>query len=407
MADFGVTDSGFKRKDFAQLVTELEDRAREVFGDDINLGRTFEGFWIRLYAFGLAAVWKIIEGVFFALFPSSANGINLQRVLGLGGAKLKSAARSLVILSVAGTNDSVVSGSDTTGDLFQTAQGIKFQAIQNAVVANGVASFNARAVLAGISGNVASNSITQVVNPIAGIDSVNNDAVPFSAGADIEEDIDFRSRFFDGASGGGSSQPGIETLIEQDVEGVTNAVVVVNSSLSIDSNGIPAKAIELIVQGGEDQKVAEAYFGLIKSAGIAAGIEPFGNTLVLVQDQKGNTFPIPITRPVQRDIFITVNVEKGANFNDSQVSDIETQLIAHVGGDDTREGVTTILAGLNPGEDVKEFRLNGALDDIPNIEDIPDIFFDFSGAPTNKDNLVIDLREKAVTRNANIVVVFV
>jgi len=407
MADFGITNTGFKRKDFTQLVTELEDRARQLFDDDINLGRTFEGFWIRLYAFGLAAVWKIIEGVFFALFPSSANGINLERVVGLGGVKKKAAARSLIALTVTGTNDSVVTGDDDTGDLFQTAQGIQFRAIQTAVVASGVATFNARAVVAGIAGNVAIASVTEIVNPLTGIDTVTNAAVPFSAGSDIETDIDLRSRFFAGASGGGSSKPGIETLIVEDVEGVTNAVAVVNFTLVTDSDNIPPKAVELVVQGGLDSEVAEAYFGLIKSAGIAAGIEPFGNTLVIVQDQNENQFPVSFTRPTEKLVFITVNMVKGTNFKDAQVLDIETALISHVGGSDTKEGITTIFPGLDPGEDVKEFRLKGAIDDIPNIDDVTSILFGFSALPTASVNLPIDLRESADTLNANIVVNFV
>ena len=215
MADFGVTDTGFKRKEFSTIVKEMEDRARQLFGADVNLGRTFEGFLIRLYAFAVAAVWKTLEGVFFALFPSSAGGISLERVLILAGVKKKPASRSLVLLSVAGANDSTITGAvnGTPVDLFQTAPGIQFEAIQNATIANGVASFNARAITAGISGNVPADSITQIVNPIAGVDTVNNDNTPFSLGQDKEGDIELRDRFFSGASGGGSSQPGIEALL--------------------------------------------------------------------------------------------------------------------------------------------------------------------------------------------------
>lgn len=407
MADFGVTDTGFKRKEFSTLVKEMEDRARQLFGVNVNLGRTFEGFLIRLYAFALAAVWKTLEGSFFGLFPSSAVGILLERVLILAGAKRKPASRSLVLLSVAGTNDSTITGATdtTTGDLFQTGQNIQFEAIQSAVIANGVASFNARAITAGISGNVPADSIIQIVSPIAGVDTVNNDNTPFSLGQDKEGDIELRNRFFGGASGGGSSQPGIEALLEQEVEGVTRATVIKNSTL-IAKDGLQPKSVEAIVQGGLDQEVADAYFGLLNGSGHAAGIEPIGNTLVIVTDQKGNQFPIPITRATERQIFVSVNIVRLPKFLDEQVNDIKTALVQHIGGDDTVDGITTAFGGLFAGDDVKRFRLVGALDDIPNIDDL-ELFFDFSGAPTNQENLPIAIREQARTITANIVVNFV
>lgn len=407
MADFGVTDTGFRRKEFSTLVKELEDRARQLFGVNVNLGRTFEGFLIRLYAFALAAVWKILEGAFFGLFPSSAIGILLERVLILGGVRKKQASRSLVVLKITGVNDSTVTGAvnDTPGDLFQTAQGVQFEAIQDATIANGEASFNARAITAGIIGNVPAESIIQIVNPISGIDTVTNENTPFSLGTEKEGDIELRNRFFRGASGGGSSQPGIEALLEQEVEGVTRATVIVNNTL-IARDGLQPKSVEAIVQGGLDQAVADAYFGLINGSGLAGGIEPIGNTLVIVTDQKENQFPIPITRPLERQIFVTVNVIKGPNFKDEQVNDIKTALVQHIGGDDTVDGITTAFGGLDAGDDVKRFRLVGALDDIPNIDDL-ELFFDFSAAPTNQENLVIALREQARTVTANIVVNFV
>ena len=407
MADFGITNTGFKRKEFSTLVKEMEDRARQLFGANVNLGRTFEGFLIRFYAFALAAVWKTLEGSFFGLFPSSAVGILLERVLILAGVKKKPAARALVLLSVTGTNDSTITGATdtTTGDLFKTAQNIQFEAIQNATIANGVASFNARAVTAGISGNVPADSIIQIVNPIAGVDTVNNDNTPFSLGQDKEGDIELRNRFFSGASGGGSSQPGIEALLEQEVEGVTRATVISNTSL-IAKDGLQPKSVEAIVQGGLDQEVADAYFGLVNGSGHAGGIEPIGNTLVIVTDQKGNQFPIPITRAVERQIFVSVNIIKGAKFLNEQVNDIKTALVQHIGGDDTVDGITTAFGGLFAGDDVKRFRLVGALDDIPNIDDL-ELFFDFVDSPTNQENLPIAIREQARTVTANITVNFV
>ncbi len=88
------------------------------------------------------------------------------------------------------------------------------------------------------------------------------------------------------------------------------------------------------------------------------------------------------------------------------MNDIKTALVQHIGGDDTVDSVTTAFGGLFAGDDVKRFRLVGALDDIPNIDDL-ELFFDFAAVPTNQENLPIAVREQARTITANITVNFV
>jgi len=86
-------------------------------------------------------------------------------------------------------------GMISEGDLFATANDIRFEAIETkAVVANDTVAI--RAVVAGAAGNVAANTITQMPVTITGIAEVTNDN-PAVDGYDAEYDDELRDRYYE------------------------------------------------------------------------------------------------------------------------------------------------------------------------------------------------------------------
>ncbi len=84
-----------------------------------------------------------------------------------------------------------------TGTLVTTADGIQFKTTADVTMLIGQtlsALTPAQAVITGVTGNVLANTITQLLNPIDGIDSVNNPA-DASGGQDEESDEDYKERF--------------------------------------------------------------------------------------------------------------------------------------------------------------------------------------------------------------------
>lgn len=90
-----------------------------------------------------------------------------QRVRERTGIVRNPATKAIGVLNVTGT------GTITTGDLFQTAAGIQFEANETkAITTNGTV--NIQAVLAGSSGNIPANQINFIPVSISGIVSVTN-----------------------------------------------------------------------------------------------------------------------------------------------------------------------------------------------------------------------------------------
>lgn len=79
MASFGVTPDGFVLKTFEVIVSEAMDRAREMFGPDVDLSSTSPLRKIlEVTASEDAGLWRRVEDLYYAGFLSSAIGDDLD-----------------------------------------------------------------------------------------------------------------------------------------------------------------------------------------------------------------------------------------------------------------------------------------------------------------------------------------
>ena len=79
MADFGVTADGFVLKRFDVILGEAMGRARELFGDDLDLSATSPVRKIlEVTASEDAGLWRRLEDLYYARFLSSAIGDDLD-----------------------------------------------------------------------------------------------------------------------------------------------------------------------------------------------------------------------------------------------------------------------------------------------------------------------------------------
>jgi len=71
-----LNENGFQRKTYSDIVDEMEDKAKEQFGEDVNTSsRTPLGIIFRIIAWFLAGVWDIAERVYNSGFVSKSEGV--------------------------------------------------------------------------------------------------------------------------------------------------------------------------------------------------------------------------------------------------------------------------------------------------------------------------------------------
>lgn len=232
--------------------------------------------------------------------------------------------------------------------------------------------------------NAPAFSLTVIDTPVLGLDRVINfeDAM---LGRNRETDAEFRLRrnLTLQRAGAGTVEAIRSRLL--DLEDVTAAIVFENSSQVTDLNGRPAKSFEAIVQGGDNQAIADLLW-LVKPAGIAT----FGSITETITDSMNFTHPIKFSRPtniqIYCDLIITEDIE-GFPANGAQL--VEDAVIAYVNG-------------LGIGKDVIVYPgLIAAINPIPGIVDI-EVAIGIAPAPTLDDNIVIAANEVAQLDSSNI-----
>ena len=335
--DWGLTDAGFRRPTYAELLDALEYKAREVFGSKANLTvRSPLGIFLRIFAWMLNLLFSTLEDVYNSRFIDTAVGAslyNLGRALGL---RLLGAQKAVGYLTFTGENGVEV----PEGFLAETTAGMQYVTVSSGVIRDGEVTLPATAISSGPDGNTAEETITTITNPKLGIESVTN-VKPFEGGRNTETDAEFRERYYKSVDFAGGVN--IDAIIAEVYESVEAVIAVTGEENDTDfesASGLPPHSFEVVAYGGLDEEIAKAIFRRK-----AAGIQTFGNTTVSVLGASGQTFDISFSRPTPVKVWVRVtDLVTDQHFPLDGVEQIKRSLVSFIGGN-TR-------GGLNIGQDV-------------------------------------------------------
>ena len=93
--EWGLTERGFRRPTYTELLDALEYKARELFGSEANLTvRSPIGLFLRIFAWILNMLFSTIEDVYNSRFVDTAVGTSLYNLGKAIGLKLLSEQKS-------------------------------------------------------------------------------------------------------------------------------------------------------------------------------------------------------------------------------------------------------------------------------------------------------------------------
>ena len=145
-------------------------------------------------------------------------------------------------------------------------------------------------------------TLNTIVSNVNGLNRIINYATGITGRA-VESDAELRIDKSNRQRQASGNELAIQKEIEK-VPGVLYCRVYSNRTME-ENNERPPKSYEAIVIGGMDNEIAET----ILDKG-PAGIEPFGNTIVQVNDNAGMLWDIGFSRPKNRYIWIKIVIEK-------------------------------------------------------------------------------------------------
>ena len=379
-----LTDKGFERPDFNDLVAAQTARAKKIFGDTIDASEnSVMGKFIRLLCYDLDNAYQELEQCYYARFPNTASGQSLDRLVAFAAISRNPATPAYHNITFTGTAGAVI----PAGFLVSTVNDIQFHTILDLTIeSDGTVSGVVEANEAGTSGNVTVGSINTIVNPSANVSAITHTSID-EAGQDIESDIALRKRFTNTLAGGGSST---YASIKSELLRVpnVNSVIIIENDTDSTVEGLPAHSFCCYVDApdSQDQAIAEAIF---RKKPI--GITSVGSKSVQVKDDAGDYHTIKFNKVADVAIYCKVTIAKNSNFESSGTEDIKSAIINKINT-------------LSNGNDVIISSLYAPIMGIQGVMDITSLTLSIDGSTYSASNIAITSAQTAKTATDKIIV---
>ena len=388
---YGVTLTGFNKRDFNNLLVLIQDAFKAGFGNSIDLsGESPAGILANLMALIASLSWDGLEGVYNSEYQEFAEGVPLDNAMALTSNTRLDELKSNVVQTIVGTVGFVVDagfrmavdGDPTT--IFETTAQLTIPAGGTIDVNMVATEFGAKIALAG--------TLTDIITPLSGVTSGTNanDAI---VGRDNETDANFKLSAKNQKQKSGTSPiEGIRGAI-LDLDNIVQAIVNENDD-DIIVGGLEPHSIEAVVQGGDEDEIAEAIF--LSKAG---GIQTNGSISKVVTDSQGINHTIKFNTPTDKRVYVIVNITKNTD-------PLEGALYPADGDDQIKASIVSWGSAFAIGRDVLKDGASGIINPINEIAGIREVvvYFALTPAPAVNVPIVIANNELASFASGDITV---
>ncbi|MCM1544698.1 MAG: baseplate J/gp47 family protein [Ruminococcus sp.] len=376
-----ITETGFQRPTFSELLTELGDSAKLIFGEDIAIDdKSVFGKILRLIAYNTARFYEDLETAYYARFPHTATGVSLDRQCVFAGIKRNVAIASRHTVTFHGTRGYTI----PVGFEVSTRSGVNFVTESESIIGeSGEVSVVVMCTENGIIGNVSDGSIEVINAPDSDILFVDSSRL-LSRGEEEEKDIELRNRFDEAILGLGS---GTVDAIKGAVMRCANVrgCIVVENNTNETVDGLAPHSFVCYVSAPEASysEIAQAIFDK-KPIGILS----CGDTPVEVVDEAGGRHEISFSKVQNQPIYIKAVVS---------VQDC---------GDDLQKEIKKALSDkinkLSNGDDVILSSLYVPIYAIEGVKDVTSIQLSTDGNVYRAENIGVAVNMIAFSDEANI-----
>lgn len=387
----GLTEQGFYRPPYDEIVANMEQRAKEMLGEDIDTSETSVlGKFIRIISYDISETYETLEHTYYARFPNTASGISLDRLAVFAGITRNPPTASRHNITVTGTADTTVGMG---GLIVSTQDGITFYNENDFTIgSDGTVNVIVAATEYGTSGNV--DNIDVIVNPVTGVTSITYLGLE-ELGEDSESDLDLRKRFSVAVSGAGSCTiDSIRGSVARIPE-VESVNIVENNSSETDEDGRPAHSFELYVYGGDglEQEIAKAIFKK-KPIGIRAvttADEEYAVTKSVIDDA-GYSHSISFSKVAEILVDITVTIKTNVSYTSDGAVAIKNNLVKFVNN-------------LGVGASVVTSAMYSAIFDVSGVTEVVSVTQARTGEEQSTDTIYFSQNEVPITTATNITVI--
>jgi uncharacterized phage protein gp47/JayE len=353
---WGLSKTGFVRPNQAQLKEEIDQRQKELFGDDVNLSaKSPNGILSGILSWVVSLLWQTLEKIYHNGHVSEAEGVSLDYKTIEFNTSRNPEQYAETSLTFTGTPNYTI----LAGTRFETEKGVDY-ALKEDLTLDGSGNGTGEVVSLspGVIGNTFSSTITVQSEPNVDIFTVTNTIVA-TGGREEETDEELRNRLLNSGASNGSGTPNAILADVLAVTGVRAANITVNSTDAV-VNGQPAHSNHVFALGGDGQTIADALFKNY------VGLQFYGSSSFVVNDIGGNSHTISYTPAMAVNIFVDVTLTTDNTFQTDGAVQVKDAVVKLIGGT-ASDG--TLYTGLNMGDDVIYSRILATIMSIQGVED--------------------------------------
>lgn len=204
-----------------------------------------------------------------------------------------------------------------------------------------------------------SGSTLEILTPVVGLNSVTlnteNPNIIIGRLAETDDELRVRRQYSVGQTATTTMASMLASIYSLD--GVLHATYFENDTLSTDSHGVPAKAFEFIVDGGDENEISDVIF-YNKSIGSQA----YGTTVIEKTDEEGNIYSIGFSKADDVNVGMEITLTVSSLPSETWINNVKNALKEKFDsiqgiGDDVKNydyfTVLTTFSGINNIDSVK------------------------------------------------------
>lgn len=374
-----LTELGFKRRTYDEILSGKIEKAKELFGEDIDTSElTPLGKYIRINAYDQALTEEEAEMVYYSIFPNTATGTSLDRLCVFVGITRNPATYAQYMVTITGTAGGVI----PSGFLVGTESGINFLTLEEyAIPESGTIDVLVESYEVGGTGNVLAQEINTIVNPTANVESVIGKKV-VSKGEDVESDFALRQRFTAAGEGMGSCNETAITAALLRIAGVTHAGIIVNET-DETVDGRPPRSFECFVECGSDDEMHEQIAKAIFEKK-PIGIKTHGTVAQEILDSGGYSHTINFSHTTTVSVYVKMAIKTSAKFE----GDTGKQAI--------KSNLETYIDNVGIGNPVVFSSLYGQIHSVTGVQEVTELLLSTDGETWTTDNITTEKYENCM-----------
>lgn len=400
MAQFGMTDTGFKPKRIADVYDSIKARITEITddktGEKVFQNESDDSLFMQvsfIVAEAIAECWEHAYQASTVRDPNKASGAILKGLIQLNGLVAKFGSQTQINVKFTGLKDATIPAGSLITDVENS---VNYSVDKSVTIgADGTATGTATAQTKGPI-NPQNNTVIVIKTPTYGWTNVTNTGVVV-VGAEPQTDEELHQEQQRATSNTAYRQ--IDTIYAGllNVSGVEFARVYQNTGLTTDSRGIDAKSVAAVVVGGTNEDIANSIAK--KSANINSF---FGSTEVDVTDIQGHVNKIKFSRPeeVEIDVEVNITITDSSQFpasTEDAKNQIKKNIVSYA------QYNLQATEGFAPGVDVIRTRLYTPVNEVPGFK-VNSLKIGKHGQGTSEADIEIAWNEVAIFKESNITV---